>query len=100
MEAFYVIMMRTYFSINISDAVLEAARINRAEEFRILWLIVLRMSTPIFATITLLVGLNYWNDWINSLYYMNKDSMHSIQALLNRMLLDVQFLLSNAQSRH
>jgi putative aldouronate transport system permease protein len=50
------------------------------------------------ATVTLLVGLSYWNDWINGLYYINKDTMYSIQSLLNKMLMDVQFLLSNAQS--
>ncbi|MEG1752439.1 MAG: carbohydrate ABC transporter permease [Christensenella sp.] len=98
MGAFYIIMMRTYFTTNIPDAVIEAARIDGAGEFRILTQVVLPMSTPIIATVTLLVGLNYWNDWMNSLYYINKDSMYSIQSLLNRMLMDVQFLLSNAQT--
>lgn len=97
MSAFYVIMMRTYFTTNIPDAVIEAARIDGATERNILSKIVLPMSIPIVATVTLLVGLGYWNDWINSLYYINKDSMYSIQSLLNRMLMDVQFLLSNAQ---
>lgn len=98
MGAFYVIMMRTYFATNIPDAIIEAARMDGAGEFRVLILIVIPMSIPILATITLLVGLNYWNDWMNSLYYINKDSMYSIQSLLNRMLMDVQFLLSNAQT--
>lgn len=98
MSAFYVIMMRTYFSSNIPEAVIEATRIDGASEFQTLWKVVIPMSVPILATVTLLVGLAYWNDWINGLYYINKDNMYSIQALLNRMLMDVQFLLSNAQS--
>jgi len=98
MSAFYVIMMRTYFTTNIPEAVIEAARMDGATERHILTSIVLPMSIPIVATVTLLVGLSYWNDWINGLYYINKDTMYSIQSLLNKMLMDVQFLLSNAQS--
>lgn len=98
MNAFYVIMMRTYFTSNIPDSVIEAARIDGAGELRILTKIVLPMSVPIVATVTLLVGLAYWNDWMNGLYYINKDVLYSIQSLLSRMLMDVQFLVTNAQS--
>lgn len=96
MNAFYVIMVRTYFQSNLPDAVLEAARIDGAGEWKILGTIVLPMSKPIIATIILLVGLHYWNDWTNGLYYINKDKYYSIQVLLNRMLQDVQFLMSSA----
>lgn len=98
MGAFYVIMMRTNFSANIPDAVIEAARIDGAGEGRILTQIVLPMSLPIIATLTLLVGLHYWNDWINGLYYISKDKYYSIQVLLNRMLQDVQYLMSSSSS--
>lgn len=54
------------------------------------------MSKPIISTLALLVGLGYWNDWLNGLYYINKDTLYSIQVLLNRMLLDTQFLMSSA----
>ncbi|MFI3200190.1 MAG: carbohydrate ABC transporter permease [Eubacteriales bacterium] len=96
MGAFYVIMMRTYFTSNIPDAVIEAARIDGGGELFILLKVVLPMSKPILATIGLLVGLNYWNDWMNGLYYINKDTMYSVQCLLNQMLMDVQYLVSNA----
>lgn len=96
MGVFYVIMMRTYFTTNIPDAVLEAARIDGAGEFKILLRVVLPMSKPIIATLALLVGLNYWNDWLNGLYYINNDQYYSIQVLLNKMLLDVQYLMSGA----
>ena len=84
-NAFYVIMMRTYFSTNIPEAVIEAARIDGAGEFRILLTIVLPMSVPMVATMTLLIGLSYLQQ--------NK-SLYSIQVLLNDMLRDVQALKS------
>lgn len=94
LSAFYVIMMRTYFTTNIPDAVIEAARIDGAGEFRILFQVVLPMSLPMIATMALLIGLGYWNDWKNGLYYITKDTYYSIQTLLNQMLKDVQFLKS------
>lgn len=82
MNAFNVIMMRTYFTGNIPDAVIEAARIDGAGEFSILFKVVLPMAKPILATICLLVGLAYWNDWANGLYYINDSNLYSIQVLL------------------
>lgn len=93
-NAFYVIMMRTYFNTNIPDAVIEAARIDGAGEFRILFTIVLPMSLPMVATMALLIGLSYWNDWRNGLYYIQDKNLYSIQVLLNDMLRDVQALRS------
>lgn len=96
MNAFYVIMMRTYFSTNIDFAIIESAKIDGAGEFRILFKIVFPIAIPIFSTLALLVGLSYWNDWLNGLYYINNDKYYSIQVLLNKMLLDTQFLMSSS----
>lgn len=95
MGAFYVIMMRTYFNQNIPEEVLEAARIDGAGEWYILGRIVVPLSKPIIATLSLLIGFEYWNDWINGLYYLNKDHYYTIQVLLNQMLTDMAFLSSN-----
>ena len=95
LNAFYVIMMRSYFNANIPDALIEAARIDGAHEFRILFSIVLPMTVPMLATLALLIGLGYWNDWLNGLYYItNRTELYSIQNILNRMLQDAQFLAS------
>lgn len=97
MGAFNVIMMRTYFTQNIPDAVIEAARIDGANEFRILYGIVLPMALPIIATIGMLVGLAYWNDWMNGLYYINDDNLYSIQVLLQKIQRDLDQLRQQAQ---
>lgn len=96
MSAFYVIMMRTYITTNIPDSILEAARMDGAGEFQTLFWLVMPMAKPIIATLVLLVGLNYWNDWTNGLYYVTNDKLFSIQVLLNKMLLDVQYLMNSA----
>lgn len=90
--AFNIIMMRAYFTTNIPEEVLEAAKVDGAGETRILLRIVLPMSLPILATLVLLVGLGYWNDWVNGLYYVNKDEFYSIQVFLNKMLQNIEML--------
>lgn len=96
MGTFNVIMMRTYLTSNIPEEVIDAAKIDGAGEGRILLEIVVPMSRAILSTLALLVGLGYWNDWLNGLYYISNDKYYSIQVLLNKMLMDTQFLMSSA----
>ena len=55
------------------------------------------MSLPIIATIGLMSGITYWNDWNNALYYITDNHLNSIQALLNKMLTNAQYLQQTAQ---
>ena len=96
LSGFAVIMMRTYFSTNIPDNVLEAAKIDGASEVKILLRIVLPMSKPILSTVGLMTALAYWNDWMNRLYYLTKRTdLYTIQNLLNRLITSADFLSNN-----
>ena len=98
LNAFYVIMMRSFFTSSIPDALIEAARIDGAGEYKILARVVIPLSKPMMATISLMVGLGYWNDWTNSLYYITDESLFSIQAILNTIITNNQFLTSGQSS--
>ena len=96
MNGFNVLLMRTFFQNNIPAAVIESASIDGAGEFRIFISIVLPLSLPILATIGLFSGLAYWNDWYNGLIYITNPNLMSLQNVLNHILLNVQFLQSQA----
>lgn len=98
LNAYNVIMMRTYFTSSIPVEIIEAAKIDGAHEGVILMKVVLPMAKPIIATITLLVGLAYWNDWMNGLYYLTDDSMYSIQVLLTKIMRNIDMLKQTASS--
>ena len=91
-------MMRSFFTANIPDSLIEAARIDGAGEYLILFKVVVPLSVPMIATLALMVGLGYWNDWLNGLYYLTEPKLFSIQNVLNKMVTDVQFLQTNASS--
>ncbi|HHV13747.1 MAG TPA: carbohydrate ABC transporter permease [Clostridiales bacterium] len=92
LNAFSVMMARSFFLSSIPEEVIEAARIDGASEYRILYKIVAPMSKPIIATLGLMSVLGYWNDWTNGLYFITNTKLYSVQQLLNQMLLNVQFL--------
>lgn len=91
-NGFVIMMMRSYFQANIPGEVLESARMDGANEVYILFKIVMPMSLPILATVGLMSGISYWNDWNNNLYYITEPNLNSIQGLLNRMLTNAQYL--------
>ena len=82
-NAFYIIMVRNYFSSNIPRELLEAARIDGCSEFRIFFRVVMPLSKPIIATLGLMAGVAYWNDWQNGLYYLDDQKLYGIQNILN-----------------
>ncbi len=98
LSGFAVIMVRTFFSLNIPENIIEAAMIDGASEAKTLWKIVVPMSKPIIATIGLMTALAYWNDWLNGLYYLTKRTdFYTIQNLLNRLVSSSDFL-NNSQA--
>jgi putative aldouronate transport system permease protein len=96
MNGYFVMTFRNYFENSIPGALLEAAKIDGASEFKTFIKIVLPLSGPIIATVGLPVGLMYWNDWQNAMYYLNTNSkLQSIQSILNNMNENIKFLQSN-----
>ena len=95
MSPFHIIMMRSFFQNSIPESLIEAARLDGCGEFKILFRIVAPLSKPIIATVALMAGLNYWNDWTNSLYYVTDESLFSIQAMLNTIMTNLQFLANS-----
>lgn len=98
MSAFNVILVRTYIQANVPAALTEAAQIDGAGEFLIFAKIVMPITKPIMATVGMFIGLAYWNDWTNGLYYVTDSNLFSIQQLLNNMMKNMEYLSKNSNS--
>lgn len=96
MNAFYVIMMRSFFTASIPDSLIEAAKLDGASEMKILTKVILPLSKPMLVTLVLMVGLTYWNDWMNGMYYVTDNNLNTIQMILNNMIQNVEFLSRSA----
>ncbi|MCP1311584.1 carbohydrate ABC transporter permease [Paenibacillus tyrfis] len=97
-SAFFVLMLRTFFSNTIPPALIESAKIDGAGEFRIFAQIILPLSLPVLATVALFQTLNYWNDWFTSLVFITGSQNVNLQYLMYKTMLDIQFLTSNTQA--
>ena len=95
MRVFNVLLVRSYFMTSVPAELIEAGRIDGCGEMGIFLRIVMPISTPIVATIGLLNGLTYWNDWYNGLIYLSDQRLYSLQVLLNAILSNVQYLAQN-----
>lgn len=93
-NAFYIIMVKNFFATNIPLELLEAARIDGHSEFGIFLSVALPLSKPIIATLGLLVGVMYWNDWQNGLYYLDDQKLYGIQNILNSINANTKYLMS------
>lgn len=70
LNAFYVIMVRTYINTNLSDEIMDAAKLDGASEMQTLFRIVMPLSKPIVGTIALMSTIGFWNNWANGMYYI------------------------------
>lgn len=98
MNGFNVVLIRNYFATGVPKSLYEAACIDGAGEIYIFARIALPLSKPILATVGLLMGIAYWNDWQNGLYYLNDTKLYSIQNILNRINENISFIASNSTS--
>ncbi len=90
-NAFWVIVMRTFYKNQIPESVIESARIDGAGEWKTLLQIVLPLSLPGLATVALFTTLSVWNDWFNCVLFINT-SMINLQTMIYRALTSVQML--------
>ncbi|MFF2885927.1 carbohydrate ABC transporter permease [Paenibacillus sp. NPDC057967] len=89
-SAYNLIVMRTFFQSTIPDGLIESAKIEGASEYRILWSIVLPLSMPVVAVMTLFYAVYHWNSWFDAMIYLQDRSLHPLQLLLREILVSSQ----------
>ena len=83
---FYVIIFMSFFR-EIPDSIEESARIDGANDLVIFFKIIFGMSLPVFATVTLFMGVWYWNDYFTGvLYIIRRNDLIPLQTYLFRLI--------------
>lgn len=72
-SVFNILVLRSFYSSTSADLI-EAARLDGAGDWRILWSVVLPTSRAVTAVIALFYGVGYWNSFFNVMLYMPTDS--------------------------
>ncbi|MEC0226353.1 carbohydrate ABC transporter permease [Paenibacillus alba] len=87
MSAFYVLIIRTFFQ-GVPGELFEAAKIDGCGEQRIYTRIVLPLSMPVLATITLFHTVSQWNSYFSATIYIRSRELYPLQVLLRNLIVD------------
>lgn len=82
---FNMIIMRNFF-MQIPDALEESAKLDGANDLRVFFSIYIPLSTASVATIALFYAVFHWNMWFDSMLYMNKKEMWTMQYTLRQLI--------------
>jgi len=85
-SAFNLIIMRTAFQA-IPDSLEESARIDAANDFTILFKIILPLSMPVVAVMVLFYGVYHWNSWFHAMIFLQDRELFPLQLILREILI-------------
>lgn len=95
-NVFYFVLARNYFC-SLPEALIESAQLDGAGEWRILFSIILPISKPILATITLFYMVDRWNEWYNALIFIHDNSIMYVPLFA---ALAAQYTAAGADAPH
>jgi ABC-type glycerol-3-phosphate transport system permease component len=81
LNAFNLVVVRQFF-MGIPQELIDSARVDGANDFTILFRIILPLSKAVIAVVALFYAVAYWNNFFNALLYLNDSSMWPLQLVL------------------
>jgi multiple sugar transport system permease protein/putative aldouronate transport system permease protein len=90
-----MILARTFFQNTIPNEMYESAEMDGASDIKILVSIVLPLSAPILAVLTLFYAVGHWNSYFNAMMYLSSSNFYNIQIILRNAISNIQLLLNN-----
>lgn len=85
-SVYNVFVMKAFFQ-NLPHSLEEAARLDGANEFQVLWHVVLPLSKPILLAISLFYAVGHWNEFFTPILYLSDSSLMPLPVLLRNILI-------------
>lgn len=85
---FSVILLQNYFK-SIPQELCEAAQIDGASHWRILFKVYLPLSKPVLSVLVLFSAFNHWNSWFDGMLYINTISKYPLQTYLRTIVVKI-----------
>jgi putative aldouronate transport system permease protein len=86
MDAFFLIIMRTYFN-GLPDSLEDSAKLDGANDFTILFRIIIPVAMPVVAVMVLYYGVKNWNTWFNPMIFLRRRTLYPLQLILREILI-------------
>lgn len=85
-STFNLIIMRTAFEA-IPDSLEESAKIDGANDFTVLFRIIIPLSKSVISVMILYYGVNHWNSWFNAMLFLRNRNLYPLQLVLREVLM-------------
>ena len=85
---FNLLITITFFRTTIPPELIEAARIDGANDFRTFGSVVLPLARPIIAVLVLFYAVNHWNSYFQALIYLKDQELFPLQIVLREILIE------------
>ncbi|TQS71081.1 carbohydrate ABC transporter permease [Ornithinibacillus gellani] len=85
--AWSVLVARAFFQQTIPDQLIEASKIDGANDIYLFMKVVLPLSLPIIAVMALFHGVALWNQYFSALIYLSDESKFPLQLILRQILI-------------
>lgn len=93
LNAWNVVLLISFFR-EVPNELIEAAEMDGASQYQILFKVVLPVSLPALATVTLFTAVAHWNNWFDGLIYMQPDKQ-PLQTYIYNMINEINILSAN-----
>jgi putative aldouronate transport system permease protein len=87
LAVFQVIVARTFFQTTIPDEIAEAAELDGCSDIRFITSIVIPLSKPILAVLTLMYAVGHWNAYFDALIFLKSPNLFPLQIVLRNILI-------------
>lgn len=94
-NAFNLILMKNFFG-TVPPALEESAKLDGANDITVLIRVVVPVSLPIIATITLFYAVDRWNEWWLAMLFINDPKYYPLQLVLRNAITNLSALLNSA----
>ncbi|MCY9670725.1 carbohydrate ABC transporter permease [Paenibacillus alginolyticus] len=85
LNPFYAFILVAFYK-SLPYEINEAATIDGAGDIRLFYKIILPISTPVIATVSLFYAIQYWNDWYLSLLFIDNYKLHPLQLMIRQLI--------------
>jgi putative aldouronate transport system permease protein len=90
-NVFNLLLLKNYYE-SLPESLEESARLDGASNLTILFKIILPISAPVLATVSLFYAVSFWNDYFNAMLYITKPSIKPLQLYLRDIVIDADNL--------
>ena len=85
-SAWNLFMAKTFFQTGVSDSIIEAAELDGANRLRLFVSVILPLSMPIVAVLSLYYAVGQWNSYFNAMIFLTDQNLYPLQLVLKEIL--------------